>query len=123
ISPDKAYFQNVLPFAQRSRSTALSTFAHNSFSIGYRMRQILEELAHKKYTGCFLEHYIEIKVFELLLLYINEWTDSKELPPQENQSEDERISKQMDQVRDLLLADLSDTPRLKSLASAVGTNE
>src|SRR5690606_16013677 len=87
------------------------------------MRQILEELAHKKYTGCFLEHYIEIKVFELLLLYINEWTNSKELSPQENQSEEERISKQMDQVRDLLLADLSDTPRLKSLATAVGTNE
>ncbi|HUH46456.1 MAG TPA: AraC family transcriptional regulator [Arenibacter sp.] len=123
ISPDKAYFQNILPFAQRPRSTALSTFAHNPFSIGYRMRQIVEELAEKKYTGCFLEHYIEIKVLELLILYINEWTHSKELPEQENQSEDERISEQMEQVRDLLLADLSETPGLKSLATAVGTNE
>lgn len=123
ISPDKAYFQNILPFAQRSRSKTLSTFAHNPFSIGYRMRQIVEELADKKYTGCFLEHYIEIKVLELLILYINEWTHSKELPNPDNQSEDERIYKQMDQVRDLLLADLSETPGLKSLATAVGTNE
>lgn len=123
ISPDKAYFQNIISFAQRSRSTTLSTFAKTPFSIGYRMRQIVEELAHKKYTGCFLEHYIEIKVIELLILYINEWTHSKNLPLQENQSEDERISKQMEQVKDLLLADLSETPGLKSLATAVGTNE
>jgi len=123
IKPEKAYFQNILPFARKSGPTAFSIFTKKSFPIGYRMRQIVEELALKKYTGCFLEHYIEIKVLELLILFINEWTDSKVLPPQENQSEDERISKQMDQVRDLLLADLTETPGLKSLAAAVGTNE
>lgn len=123
IKPEKAYFQNILPFARESGTTAFSLFTKKSFPIGYRMRQIIEELAHKKYTGCFLEHYIEIKVLELLILYINEWTDSKALPPQENQSEDERISKQMEQVRELLLADLSEAPGLKSLATAVGTNE
>lgn len=123
IGPDKAYFQNILPFARESGSKGLSTFAKNPFSIGYRMRQIVEELAHKKYTGCFLEHYIEIKVMELLILYINEWTDSMDVSQQEAQCEDERISEQMDEVRNLLLADLSETPGLKSLATAVGTNE
>lgn len=123
IKPEKAYFQGILPFARESGPMAFSIFTKQSFPIGYRMRQIVEELAHKKYTGCFLEHYVEIKVLELLILYINEWTDSKALPQQENQSEDERISKQMVQARDLLLADLSETPGLKSLASAVGTNE
>ncbi|MFD2789828.1 HTH-type transcriptional activator RhaR [Arenibacter antarcticus] len=123
ISPEKAYFENILSFAKHSPSSTINTFSDCPFLIDYRMRQIVEELAYKKYTGCFLEHYIEIKVLELLLLYISEWNHSMSQSAPENLSEDNRIPKQMALARKLLLANLSETPSLKSLATAVGTNE
>ncbi|WP_169720758.1 helix-turn-helix domain-containing protein [Arenibacter certesii] len=123
ISPEKAYFENILSFAHHSPSATIKSFNNSSFPIDYRMRQIVEELAYKKYTGCFLEHYIEIKVMELLLLYSSEWNNFTALSVPENQTEDKRIAKQMAQAKKLLLANLSETPSLKELATAVGTNE
>lgn len=124
IRPEKPYFKKLFPLVRESAPSVLCTFAPKPFLISLRMRQIVGELSRKEYSGHFLEHYVEIKIRELLLLYLNEWTLFQEGEQQaDREPECTRIGKQMDKVRELLLANFTEPLGLKSLAMAVGTNE
>ncbi len=125
INPARRYFQNLIPFIHSEDNLPFRTFSPQPLPIGPQMRQIAEELAQKRYSGCFMEHFEEIKVLELLLLFIHEWTlyEQKETLVRTSPLVDDKIGQQMEQVREVLLASIAETPTLKELATAVGTNE
>lgn len=119
IDPKKPYLTALNSFIQNQRADTFSRFSPFPIPIGYQMRQIIEELSGKKYSGCFLSHFIEIKILELLLHYLDECTEKTPARLDSNQ----RVVQQMEEVRRILLQNLSHTPTLKTLAAAVGTNE
>ncbi|MDN3687471.1 hypothetical protein [Cyclobacterium jeungdonense] len=110
IGPEKDYFRELLPFVHAQDKGSFRCLSSHPIPPGHQMRQIIEELAQKKYSGCFLGHFIEIGTGVALALFINEWTEMKEQLVAKNPDLKQRVVRQMEQVRSLLLQNLSETP-------------
>jgi AraC-like DNA-binding protein len=122
IDPAKPYFEHLVGFLQQAHKGGIRTFSPSPVPITQQIRQITYELAQKKYSGCFLSHFIEFKVLELLLLFLSEWMLLRDPGVGASEVDLDTVA-QMQKVRDLLLEDLSVTPTLRQLAFGVGTNE
>ncbi|WP_209332334.1 helix-turn-helix transcriptional regulator [Lunatimonas salinarum] len=91
--------------------------------LGEVMQQIIRNLAFNEYEGCFKRHLVEMKVLELVVLMLMQQREQGVDVVVEAQATDEKILRQMHQVRDILLHQLADPPSLRKLALEVGTNE
>jgi AraC-like DNA-binding protein len=86
------------------------------------LRQLLLHFVSKKYAGCFLAHYVEIKIKEAFILLMDSLEEKDSYPTTAQFLKPEDIEK-MELAKSILLENFSNPPGLKELALLVGTNE
>lgn len=114
---------NLEKFLGEIRIKQKAILDESGIPIGAAATAVLQALIKRQYSGCFLQHYVELKTTELLILLLDEH--------QKSQMDNERGStpltgkklEQMNRARDILIQNMVSPPTIKDLAVMIGTNE
>ncbi|MCH7398584.1 AraC family transcriptional regulator [Belliella sp. DSM 107340] len=114
------FYLRIADFIEKIKHGQGESFSPNNISISTTLRAMIQDFTTKRYSGCFLSHYVELKTLEFVILLMNEFDnihDFKKSPLSEMDLE------KMNLAKEILIQRMSNPPSLKDLANMVGTNE
>ncbi|MFD2035827.1 helix-turn-helix transcriptional regulator [Belliella marina] len=113
-------YSRVSDFISKIEEGKANVFSKKNIKISPTLRMMIQDFTSKRYSGCFLSHYVELKTLEFIILLMDEFDKMTE---QRAKSLSESDFEKMNLAKDILIQRMTNPPSLKDLANMVGTNE
>ncbi|MET6997950.1 helix-turn-helix domain-containing protein [Chitinophaga defluvii] len=124
-----AFFEKYLParkafraFTQHLEKGKMALLSPHNMPITPEMLNIIREIIHNNRKGVFKKMLVEAKVIELLMLQLEQFEEISGNPPLCSHLRKSEVER-MQEVRNIILNNLSNPCSLIDLAHQVGTNE
>ncbi|MCH7401280.1 helix-turn-helix transcriptional regulator [Belliella kenyensis] len=113
-------FQKIQGLIANTKKASVGVFSKRPVPLSPSLRAMLQDFVSRKYQGCFMKHYVELKTLEFLIALIDDSENMDQAPAMKLSPED---LQKMEEAKSILLDRMSNPPSIKELAQLVGTNE